>query len=70
VTVVTGLSDDTNTEIVSGLNRGQLVVTRTIAASAAQTTTAPSLLSGLGARTGAGGGGGGAARGATAVPGR
>lgn len=66
--VTTGLSDDTNTEIVSGLNRGQLVVTRTIAASATQTTaTAPSLLSGLGARAG-GGGGGGAARGGTAAP--
>jgi multidrug efflux pump subunit AcrA (membrane-fusion protein) len=57
ITVTTGLSDDTNTEIASGLNRGQLIVTRTIAASAAQTTTAaPSLLNSLGARTGGAGG--------------
>jgi len=54
VMVVTGLSDDTNTEIVSGLNRGQMVVTRTIAPSGAQTTTAPSILNSLGARSGGG----------------
>ncbi len=56
--ITIGLSDDTNTEVISGLGRGDLVVTRTIAASAAQTTaTTPSLLSGLGARTGGGTGG-------------
>jgi multidrug efflux pump subunit AcrA (membrane-fusion protein) len=58
VTITTGLSDDTNTEIISGLNRGQLIVTRTIAASGTQTTTAPSILNSLGSRTGGGGGGG------------
>ena len=61
--ITTGLSDDTNTEVVDGLGRGQLVVTRTIAASATLTTaTAPTLLSGLGARGGGGGGGGGGIR--------
>ena len=58
-TVVTGDSDDTNTEIVSGLTRGQFVVTKTLAGSATQmSTTAPSLLSSLsGGRAGATGGG-------------
>ena len=58
-TVVTGDSDDTNTEIVSGLTRGQLVVTKTIASGGTTSTTAaPSILSSLtsGARGGAGGG--------------
>lgn len=59
VTVVTGDSDDTNTEIVSGLTRGQFVVTRTISSGGTTATTAaPSLLSSLtGNRGGAGGGG-------------
>ena len=58
VTVVTGLSDDQNTEIVSGLDLRQLVVTRTIAGSSAA-TAAPSILNSLGggARTGAAAGG-------------
>ena len=59
--VVTGDSDDTNTEIVSGLTRGQFVVTKTITSGTAQTTTAPSLLSSLGGGRG-GAAGGGAAR--------
>ncbi len=52
VTVTTGVSDDTNTEILDGITAGQYVVTKTTAGSAAQTTTAPSILSSLGARTG------------------
>lgn len=48
ITVTTGDSDDTNTEITSGLNRGQFVVTKTVAGSTATTSTAPSILSGIG----------------------
>jgi hypothetical protein len=56
--VTTGISDDTNTEIVSGVEKGQFVVTRTIAASGSQTTaTAPTLFSSLGSRNGAPAGG-------------
>ena len=67
--VQVGLSNDTLTEITSGLNEGDQVITRTIAPTAgAKTTTAPSLLSAVGAggrgaatggnaRFGAGGGG-------------
>ncbi|MFA6554655.1 MAG: HlyD family efflux transporter periplasmic adaptor subunit [Candidatus Paceibacterota bacterium] len=47
VIVTTGDSDDTNTEILSGLNRGDLVITKTTNGSSAQTTTAPSILSGM-----------------------
>ncbi len=64
--VTTGDSDDTNTEIVSGLNPGQLVVVRTVSGTAAQTASAPSILGNFGTsgrggaaggvRTGAGGG--------------
>ncbi len=58
-----GLSDNTNTQIISGLNPGDLVVTQTVAgtATAAKTTTSTSILSGLGGAGGArvsGGGGG------------
>lgn len=71
-TVITGQSDDTNTQIVSGLNPGDWVIVKTVAASSqtTSTTAAPSLLSSLtgGARGGLGGGGGGAARPATAAP--
>ncbi len=53
-TVVVGLSNDTQTEIISGLKEGDQVITRTITASAAKpvTTQAPSLF-------GTGGGSGG-----------
>ena len=37
IEVVTGISDDTNVEIISGLEEGQQIVTRTISASAANT---------------------------------
>jgi HlyD family secretion protein len=57
VNVTIGDSDDTNTVILSGLNRGQFVVTRTITAGSAQ-TAAPSILSTLGGGRGPGGGGG------------
>ena len=58
VTIVTGLSDDTNTVIVSGLKPGDWVITKTVsAANAVSTTATPSILSSLGGR-GVGGGGG------------
>jgi HlyD family secretion protein len=62
-----GLSDNTNTQIISGLNPGDLVVTQTISGTAVKTTTSSaSILSGLGGGGGtrAGGGGGGFTRGA------
>jgi len=68
VPVTVGDSDDTNTQILSGLNPGTLVITKTTTGTAAQTTSAPSILNTLGGgRGGAGGGafraGGGAVRG-------
>jgi len=45
--ITTGQSDDTNTEILSGLERGQFVVTKTVSQSSTQTTSAPSILSGV-----------------------
>lgn len=55
IPVEIGISDDTNTEIISGVKEGEQVVTRIITATAVKTTgtSAPSLL----------GGGGGATRG-------
>ena len=60
-TVQVGLSDNTNTEIVSGLNVGDLVVTRTITTTSA-TTQQGNIFSSLsgGSRGSAGGGTGGA----------
>jgi HlyD family secretion protein len=63
VPVTIGDSDDTNTEITSGLNPGQLVVTRVISSASSSGAAAPSILSSFGNRGGAGGAGG--ARGAT-----
>lgn len=40
--ITTGLSDDTNTEIVSGLSEGEKVVTQTITTGAAKTSTTSS----------------------------
>ncbi len=56
-----GLSNDTQTEIVSGLTEGELIIARTIIPSAAKaaTTAAPSLFGGTGGGR-AGGFGGGA----------
>ncbi len=54
--VETGLSNDTHTEIVSGLNEGDVVVTKTITGEAVSATVqAPSLFGGGGVR-GTGGG--------------
>ncbi|MCX6751864.1 MAG: efflux RND transporter periplasmic adaptor subunit [Candidatus Nomurabacteria bacterium] len=61
IAVETGLTDDTNTEIISGLKEGDQIVSRTIT-STTTTTKAPtttSLLGGAGARGLGGGGGGG-----------
>lgn len=53
--VVTGISNDTQTEIVSGLSLGVQVVTRTITAATTPTTTqAPSLFGTQGQRSGTG----------------
>lgn len=59
-TVEVGISNDTETEITSGLSDGDLIITRTVTATTAQTQT-PSLFSaigggGRGATGGAGGG--------------
>ncbi|MFZ2205020.1 MAG: efflux RND transporter periplasmic adaptor subunit [Minisyncoccia bacterium] len=48
ITVVVGVSNDSETEIISGLKEGDEVVTRTILPTAVKTTTAPSILSGAG----------------------
>jgi hypothetical protein len=54
-TVVTGLSNDTMTEIVSGLTEGKQIVTRTIVSTATTASTqAPSLLNAAGVRTSGG----------------
>lgn len=50
IIVTTGESDDTNTEIVSGLTKGQFVITKTSNTATALTATAPSLFSQFGAR--------------------
>lgn len=65
-TVVVGLANDTDTEIVSGINEGDLVVTQTITSSTAAkttTTSATSVLGGSALRGVAGGGGGAGFRG-------
>lgn len=54
--VTTGLSNDTSTEIVSGLVEGDQIVTRTITASASTQKTAPSAPSLFGSPRGGGGG--------------
>ncbi|MDO8514046.1 MAG: efflux RND transporter periplasmic adaptor subunit [bacterium] len=57
IPVQIGLSNDTSTEIVSGLKEGEQVIARTISASSQTTTTqAPSLFGGAPARAGAGAG--------------
>ena len=54
VTVEVGSSNDSETEIVSGLTEGQVIVTRTVTATAAATTTGGSGIPGLGGFGGAG----------------
>ena len=58
VAVETGLSDDTNTEITSGLKEGDIIVTKTIAGTTTATTsTTPSILNAVGGGNRTGGGG-------------
>ena len=53
--VVTGLSDDTSTEIVFGLNEGDQIISKTIAGTATtKATTAPSILSSIGGKAASG----------------
>ena len=59
-TVTIGVANDTETQILSGLNEGDQIVTRTITSTAKTTTAAPSLLSATGVRSGAAVGGTGA----------
>ncbi|HEX7724645.1 MAG TPA: hypothetical protein VF438_02830, partial [Candidatus Paceibacterota bacterium] len=55
VPVIIGLSDDTNTEILSGLERGQLVVTRVVNGTGSATSATPSIIGAFGGqRAGAG----------------
>ncbi len=54
VEVVTGLSDDTSTEITSGLKEGDIVITKTIGSSTTKTTT-PSILNSMSGNRGGGG---------------
>lgn len=57
ITVVTGDSDDLNTEIISGLEKGQLIIVRTTAGNATTAqAAAPSILSSFGGNQRAGGG--------------
>lgn len=52
--VVVGISDDTVTEIISGLKEGEKIITRTINPGTSKTATAPSLFGGTGgSRSGA-----------------
>jgi HlyD family secretion protein len=60
VPVTIGLSDDQNTEIVSGLERGQFVITRTSTGSGTAAASAPSILGAFGGQRA--GGAQGAAR--------
>lgn len=53
-TVEIGLANDTNTEIISGINEGDQIVTRIIAPTTTTTTTAPSASSLLGGGRGLG----------------
>ncbi|MES2409768.1 MAG: HlyD family efflux transporter periplasmic adaptor subunit [Patescibacteria group bacterium] len=58
IPVTTGVSDDTMTEIKEGLNEGDQIITKTTTGTATKTsTTAPSLLSGIGGRAAGGGAG-------------
>ena len=57
VIVETGISDDTNTEIVSGLKEGDQIVSRTITSTTTSTASTSSLLGGGGTRAIGGAGG-------------
>jgi RND family efflux transporter MFP subunit len=58
VTVETGLADDTDTEITSGLSGGEYVVKKTTIATSTSASSAPSILSSLRGGSAAGQGGG------------
>jgi HlyD family secretion protein len=58
ITITTGASDDTNTEIMSGLSGGEWIITKTTTGTTATTASAPSLLSSLGGNRGGGAAGG------------
>lgn len=69
VTVTTGLTDDTNTQITSGLSEGDVIVSRTVTTSTQTTSTsssAPSLFGSSATRGGGAGGFGGAGGGGAA----
>jgi len=57
VEITAGLVDDTSTEIISGLKEGDIIVTKTITATVAKTTSAPSILGAVGGNKTTGGGG-------------
>jgi multidrug efflux pump subunit AcrA (membrane-fusion protein) len=61
VPVTTGISDDTNTEITSGISVGDVVITGTNATTSSSTTS-PFSSGGFGGARGGGGGGGGGGR--------
>ncbi len=63
VSIETGLSNDTDTEVTSGLNEGDTVVTGSTAATTTTTSTGTSPFSALGGNRTFGGGGGAAVRG-------
>jgi len=56
IIVVTGLADNTSTEITSGLKEGDIIITKTISGTTTKTTT-PSLLNAVGGSATKGGGG-------------
>ena len=53
--VETGVSNDTSTEIISGLKEGDQVVTKTIISTTSSSTTTPSLLNAVGGNRSSGG---------------
>jgi HlyD family secretion protein len=60
--VTVSISDNTSTEIVSGVSLGDKIVTKTTGTPITTTTSAPSIFGAAGVRTGGGGGGGGGGR--------
>lgn len=56
VEVKIGLSDDSYTEVISGLKVGDIIVNKTITGTTAKTTTAPSILGAVGGNRAGGGG--------------
>ena len=55
--IETGLADDASTQIISGLKEGDVIVTKSVANTAAKTTT-PSILNAVGGSAASRGGGG------------